>query len=120
MKPSSKEQELAELEARKQAILQGMGQDEERYPGEGYADHIDDRGASSRPLDANPYRDSSVGDFSQARTPAEGPRRTRANQPGLEIPLDDNPYGASEYPEQDSQSAEIASLQARLRALQGY
>jgi hypothetical protein len=114
MNTKSKTDQLAELEARKQAILAGMqaepGGD---YPDtEPYAQHMQDVTpkqdaqslAQSRPLDANPYQ------------PHE--------RDGIMTMADYKPdvYAAdrSAYPEQDSQKQQIAALQKRLRALQGY
>ncbi len=116
MKPSSKEQELAELEARKQAILQGMGQGAEYpamdddpsgyIPGSSgdYAHHM--RDASDDPRAREPRDHDGIMDMSDALPayPEQRPAR----------------MASSAYPEQDSQSAEIAALQRRLKALQGF
>lgn len=102
MKPSDKENELAMLEARKQAILQGMGQGVEYPDAEGYESYGDHMRDVTPEQDAESLRQSDR-EFAKMR------------------PLDASPYGArSQYPEQDSQSQEIAALQRRLKALQGY
>lgn len=98
MKPTSKEEELAQLEARKQAILQGMGQGTPQYPSVGDFD----RDARVPPRD----RDGIM-------TMSDAPPA----QQYMPVPA---PTGRSMYPEQDAHAAEIAALQRRLAALQGY
>ena len=110
----SKQDELAQLEARKQAILQGMGEHQASYPEtESYGQHMSDVTDAQndanlrqvRPLDANPY----------------APR----DHDGIMTMSDAAPAGQrmasrSMYPEQDAQSSQIAALEKRLKALQGY
>lgn len=116
----TKQDELAQLEARKQAILGGMGQGAD-YPEEGvnwgqsYGDHMADVTpkqdaqslAQSRPLDANPYAPH---DHDGIMTMSDAPpdQRIARAAPG------------SQYPEQDSQASKIAALEKRLKAIQGH